>query len=44
MFLTEFNHSEVYSPFDLNIGHCRMVVAAQKEMVLKMKIQELGVM
>ena len=29
--LTEFNHSEVYSPFDLNIGQCRMVVAAQKE-------------
>ena len=31
--LTEFNHTEVYSPFDLNIGHCRMVVAAQKETV-----------
>ena len=33
--LTEFNHSEVYSPFDLNIGQCRMVVAAQKETVDK---------
>ena len=31
--LTEFNHKEVYSPFDLNIGQCRMVVAAQKETV-----------
>ena len=31
--LTEFNHTEVYSPFDLNIGQCRMVVAAQKETV-----------
>ena len=29
--LTEFNHTEVYSPFDLNVGQCRMVVAAQKE-------------
>ena len=33
--LTEFNHTEVYSPFDLNIGQCRMVVAAQKETVDK---------
>ena len=31
--LTEFNHTEVYSPFDLNIGQCRMVVAAQKETI-----------
>ena len=31
--LTEFNHMEVYSPFDLNIGQCRMVVAAQKETI-----------
>ena len=31
--LTEFNHTEVYSPFDLSIGQCRMVVAAQKETV-----------
>ena len=29
--LTEFSHTEVYSPFDLNVGQCRMVVAAQKE-------------
>ena len=29
--LTEFDHSEVYSPFDLDIGKCRMVVAAQKD-------------
>ena len=32
--LTEFNHSEVYSPYDLNIGKCRMVIAAQKEIVM----------
>ena len=32
--LTEFNHSEVYSPYDLNVGKCRMVVAAQKEVVM----------
>ena len=32
--LTEFDHSEVYSPFDLNIGKCRMVVAAQKEIIM----------
>ena len=32
--LSEFNHSEVYSPFDLNVSNCRMVVAAQKEMVM----------
>ena len=31
--LSEFNHTEVYSPFDLNIGLCRMVVAAQKETI-----------
>ena len=31
--LTEFNHTEVYSPFDLNIGQCWMVVASQKEIV-----------
>jgi ATP phosphoribosyltransferase len=31
--LTEFSHAEVYSPFDLNVGQCRMVVAAQKETV-----------
>ena len=31
--LTEFSHTEVYSPFDLNVGQFRMVVAAQKETV-----------
>ena len=31
--LSEFNHSEVYSPYDLNLGKCRMVVAAEKEML-----------
>ena len=32
--LTEFDHSEVYSPFDLNIGKCRMVFAAQKDIAV----------
>ena len=32
--LTEFNHSEVYSPYDLDVGKCRMVVAAQKEVLI----------
>ena len=31
--LSEFNHSEVYSPYDLNLGKCRMIVAAEKEML-----------
>ena len=31
--LSEFSHSEVYSPYDLNLGKCRMVVAAEKEML-----------
>ena len=31
--LSEFNHSEVYSPYDLNLGKCRMVVAAEKEVL-----------
>ncbi len=33
--LDEFNHSEVYSPIDLNTGKCRMVIAAEKEFALK---------
>ena len=33
--LTEFDHPEVYSPFDLDIGKCRMVVAAQKNIGVK---------
>ena len=41
--LDEFNHAEVYSPLDLNIGNCKMVVAAEKNVIL-MKIQGLGVM
>ena len=31
--LSEFNHSEVYSPYDLHLGKCRMIVAAEKEML-----------
>ena len=33
--LAEFDHSEIYSPLDLNLGNCRMVVATKKEMLLK---------
>ena len=31
--LEEFNHSEIYSPIDLNIGLCRLVVATTKEIL-----------
>ena len=31
--LDEFNHVEVYSPLDLNVGNCKMVVAADKEVI-----------
>lgn len=31
--LMEFDYSEVYAPLDLEIGHCRMMVAAPKESV-----------
>ncbi|HWD57483.1 MAG TPA: ATP phosphoribosyltransferase [Stellaceae bacterium] len=30
--LMEFDYSEVYAPLDLEIGHCRMMVAAPKEL------------
>jgi ATP phosphoribosyltransferase len=33
--LMEFDYSEIYAPLDLNIGHCRMMVAAPKESVGK---------
>jgi len=29
----EFNYSEVYAPLDLNVGHCRLSVAAQKTLL-----------
>lgn len=29
--LMEFSYPEIYAPLDLNIGHCRLVVAAPKE-------------
>ena len=32
--LDEFNHVEVYSPLDLNVGNCKMVVAADKEVII----------
>ena len=32
--LNEFNHAEVYSPLDLNIGKCKMVVAAEKKIIV----------
>jgi ATP phosphoribosyltransferase len=31
--LMEFNYSDIYAPLDLNIGHCRMMVAAPVEWV-----------
>ena len=31
--LEEFNHSEIYSPIDLKIGLCRLVVATNKEIL-----------
>ena len=31
--LNEFNHAEVYSPLDLKIGNCKMVVAAEKDVI-----------
>lgn len=33
--LMEFDYSEIYAPLDLDIGHCRMMVAAPKEWVGK---------
>ena len=33
--LEEFNNSDIYSPIDLNLGHCRLVVATTKEMLIK---------
>ncbi len=30
--LMEFDYSELFAPVDLNIGHCRLVVAEPKEM------------
>jgi ATP phosphoribosyltransferase len=31
--LMEFDYSEIYAPLDLDIGHCRMMVAAPKDRV-----------
>ena len=31
----EFDYSEVYAPIDLNIGHCRLSVAAVKKLIQK---------
>ncbi|HTW51659.1 MAG TPA: ATP phosphoribosyltransferase [Stellaceae bacterium] len=33
--LMEFDYSEIYAPLDLDIGHCRMMVAAPKESIGK---------
>tara|TARA_A100001011_G_scaffold389697_1_gene471692 strand:- start:13419 stop:14066 length:648 start_codon:yes stop_codon:yes gene_type:complete len=33
--INEFNYSEVYAPLDLNIGHCRISVAALKTLLKK---------
>jgi len=31
--IQEYNYSEVYAPLDLNIGHCRLSVAAPKKLL-----------
>src|SRR6201981_2646828 len=31
--LMEFDYSEIYAPLDLDVGHCRMMVAAPAERV-----------
>jgi ATP phosphoribosyltransferase len=33
--LMEFDYSEIYAPLDLNVGHCRMMVAAPEDWVGK---------
>ena len=33
--IKEFNYSEVYAPLELNIGHCRLSVAALKTLIKK---------
>ena len=33
--LEEFNTSDIYSPIDLKLGRCRLVVATTKEMLMK---------
>ena len=33
--INEFNYSEIYSPLGLNIGHCRISVAALKSLLKK---------
>ena len=33
--IREFNYSEIYAPLDLNIGHCRLSVAALKTLLKK---------
>ncbi len=33
--IKEFDYSEVYAPLDLNIGHCKISVAAQKSLLKK---------
>jgi len=33
--IKEFDYSEIYAPLELNIGHCRLSVAAQKTLLKK---------
>ena len=35
--IKEYDYSEVYAPLDLNIGHCRLSVAAPKNLINKEK-------
>ena len=33
--IQEYNYSEVYAPLDLNLGHCRLSVAAPSKLIKK---------
>tara|TARA_Y100001970_G_scaffold279761_1_gene387647 strand:+ start:326 stop:973 length:648 start_codon:yes stop_codon:yes gene_type:complete len=38
--IKEFNYSEIYAPLELNIGHCRLSVAALKTLLKKENPEE----
>ena len=37
--IEEFDYSEVYAPMNLNIGHCKISVAAPKSLVKLLKLK-----
>ena len=39
--IKEFDYSEVYAPLELNIGHCRLSVAALKTLIKKRRSRNL---